>query len=68
MEGKFPFTPPKIILRSNFQKPSLADGRDLFKEISKNEWTEKNTIFDTIKGIPEFLINNFNDPDPINLL
>ena len=65
MEGKFPFTPPKIILRTHIVKPSLSDGRDLLQEIYKKQWTAKNTIFEIITSIPQFLIKNFTDPDPI---
>ena len=55
MDGKFPFSPPKIILRTHYTTPSLADGRDVLGDVMQKQWTPSITVVDLIRLIPNFI-------------
>ena len=60
MDGKFPFSPPKVILRSHYTNPSLADGRDILGDVLQKQWTPSITVIDLLRLIPDFIISSSN--------
>jgi hypothetical protein len=57
LEGKFPFQAPKLYCRTSFTKPSIADGRDLLKDVVKINWTPSLTVSELINRLPEFVVS-----------
>mmetsp|Transcript_29426 Transcript_29426/g.52678 ORF Transcript_29426/g.52678 Transcript_29426/m.52678 type:complete len:501 (+) Transcript_29426:63-1565(+) len=55
LEGRFPFTAPKLYCRTAFTKPSFADGRDLLKDVMSIQWTPSLTLSDIVHRLPEFV-------------
>jgi len=54
MEGKFPSVPPKVLARTPFSNPSLADGRDLLDNLTKTQWNPDTSIIDLVNSLPRF--------------
>ena len=50
----YPERKPFVLSRTNFNNPSLMDGRDLLKNIYPN-YTSKNTIIEIVNEIPHFI-------------
>lgn len=56
LEGKFPFQPPKVLVASGFEFPSISDGRDILKDILERSWTPNITCIDIINSLDSFLV------------
>jgi ubiquitin-protein ligase len=56
IEGKFPFQAPKIQCKTAFLQPSLADGRDLLRDIIGAQWTPSLTMNQLVSQIPSFAV------------
>ena len=56
LEGKFPFEPPKVLVVSGFEFPSISDGRDILKDILQRSWTPNITCIDIINSLDSFLV------------
>ena len=63
VDSQYPTSPPKILSKTNvnyfftqFCYPSLMDGRDLFKDIFLNPWTEKSSLQEVSNRIPNFIV------------
>jgi hypothetical protein len=54
IEGKFPFQAPKILAKTDFTAPSLADGRDLIPNLLKSAWNPSITLIDIVNALPRF--------------
>ena len=57
IEGKFPFQAPKVLCKTSFCAPSLADGRDLLRDIIGSQWTPSLTMNQLTAQFPGFIVN-----------
>ena len=55
LEEGFPFHAPKLFCETVSNFPSVADGRDLFSEITREQWKPNITCVDVIQLLPGFL-------------
>lgn len=56
IEGKFPFQAPKVLTKTEFCTPSLADGRDLLRDIIGSQWTPSLTMNQLATQLPAFVV------------
>lgn len=56
IEGKYPFQAPKILTKTEFCSPSLADGRDLLRDIIGSQWTPSLTMNHLATQLPDFVV------------
>ena len=58
LRDKFPFQPPLIMTKTRYSNPSLADGRDLLRELlpgDQGEWRPSMNLYEIIQQIPVFI-------------
>ena len=56
LEGSYPFQAPKVLCRTPLARPSLADGRDILKEVIGTQWSPSLTMNQLITQLPAFLV------------
>jgi ubiquitin-protein ligase len=52
----YPTAAPRLLFRSNFVFPSLADGRDCLQEVSGGDpWSPSKTLYSIVERLPRFI-------------
>jgi len=63
----FPASPPVVNCLTHFTSPSIADGRDLTRDVMNGGWGEGSSIYDVVSGLPEFVRHCLLDVSPMAL-
>lgn len=61
LEGSYPFQAPKVLCNTSFIRPSLADGRDLLRDIIDAQWSPSLTMNQMIPQLPAFVVATHTD-------
>lgn len=63
----FPAISPIVNCLTHFTSPSIADGRDLTKDVLNGAWGEGSSLYDVVSGLPEFVRHCLLDVSPMAL-
>ena len=48
LDHRYPFYPPQFFCRTAFSKPSLNDGRDVYKDVLKGDWKVTKKLYEMV--------------------